>query len=86
MITLELALRILKSASYSGSQPGVPVEAVRLALRVVHPHLQDRRMLEGFWAIYVDPEPAISDTPATYYHDMVKKLLNRGYAIPAELR
>jgi hypothetical protein len=42
MITIELALKILTLASYSGTAPSVPTEAVRLALRVIHPHLRDR--------------------------------------------
>lgn len=86
MITLELALKILLSASYSGSRSSVPVEAVRLALRAVHPLLQDRVVLEGFWMRYADPDPRLGESPAGYYSDIVRKLLKRGYAIPAELR
>ncbi len=86
MITLELALKLLQSASYSGSRASIPVEAVRLALRVVHPHLQDRATLEGYWRRYADPDPKMGESPTGCYEDMVKKLLKRGYAIPAELR
>ena len=86
MITLELALKILLLASYSGSRPSVPVEAVRLALRAVHPALQDKVMLAGFWRRYADPDPRPGETPAGYYADIVKRLLKRGYAVPAELR
>ena len=86
MITIELALKILLLASYSGTSRSVPVEAVRLALRAVHPVLQDRAVLEGFWTRYADPDPRPGESPAGRYADIVKKLLKRGYAVPAELR
>jgi hypothetical protein len=86
MITIELALKILLLASYSGTSKSVPVEAVRLALRAVHPVLQDGAMLEGFWARYSDPDPRLGETPGGCYADIVKRLLKCGYAVPAELR
>ncbi|QNE33015.1 hypothetical protein F1C10_14540 [Sphingomonas sp. NBWT7] len=87
MITIELALHILKRALFSGSRPSVPVEAVRLALRALHPHLQDRSVLAGYWADYTaaDPKPW-GNSPIKYYEDMVARLLKRGYSVPAELR
>jgi hypothetical protein len=86
MITVELALTILYRASYSGSSASVPVEAVRLALRSIHPHVQDWALLEGFWERYAEKERRPWESPAGYYADMVKRLLKRGYAVPAELR
>jgi hypothetical protein len=86
MITIELALIILKDASYSGSRKAIPVEAVRLALRALHPHLQDKATLEGFWVRYADPNPAIHENPVGYYDEMIRALLKRGYPVPAELR
>lgn len=86
MITIELALILLRAASYSGSRRGLPVEAVRLALRAVHPFLQDKALLTEFWARYSDPDPAMGASPAGYYADIVQALLKRGYSIPAELR
>lgn len=87
MITIELALKILSAASYSGSRRSVPVEAVRLALRALHPHLADRGKLERFWERYanVDHLP-LGDSPAGCYRDIVTGLLKRGYAVPGELR
>lgn len=86
LITIELALIILRGASYSAQRKGIPVEAVRLALRALHPHLRDRAALEGFWSRYAVGEPAIAEGPAGDYHDIVRTLVKRGYAIPAELR
>lgn len=86
MITLELALKILLAASYSAQRKSVPVEAVRLALRTVHPLLQSQSLLEGFWTRYADPDPKMGENPATVYSEIVKQLLKRGYPIPAELR
>lgn len=87
MITIELALHILKRASFSGSRKSVPVEAVRLALRALYPHLQDRSVLEGYWASYTiaDPKPW-GESPIKAYEDMIVRLLKRGYSVPAELR
>ncbi len=86
LITIELALIILRNASYSATRRAVPIEAVRLALRTLHPYLRDRAALERFWERYAVAEPAIAESPAHNYHDMVRTLVTRGYAIPAELR
>ncbi|MCC2978895.1 hypothetical protein [Sphingomonas sp. IC4-52] len=86
LITIELALIILRRASYSGSRDSVPVEAVRLALRALHPHLCDRGMLERFWAAYVETSEHPWATPGGCFADLVRGLLKRGYAVPAELR
>ena len=86
MITIELALTILHRASYSGSRESVPVEAVRLALRALHPHVQDRAVLESFWEGYSLQERSPWESPAGHLSDIVRMLLKRGYAIPSELR
>ncbi|WP_088367558.1 hypothetical protein [Sphingomonas dokdonensis] len=86
MITIELALILLRAASDSGSRRGLPVEAVRLALRAVHPFLQDKALLTEFWVRYSDPDPTLGESPAGYYADIVRALLKRGYAVPAEPR
>ncbi|WP_085810836.1 hypothetical protein [Sphingomonas sp. TZW2008] len=87
MITIELALHNLLRASFSGSRKAIPVEEVRLALRALYPHLQDRSVFEGYWANYtiVDPKPW-GNSPMNYYEDMVARLLKQGYPVPAELR
>lgn len=86
MITIELALIILRQASYSGTRDTIPVEAVRLALRALHPFLRDRAALELFWTAYANPSPHPWGGPASCFHDLVRGLLKRGFAVPAEFR
>lgn len=86
MITIELALFILRRASYSGSRASVPIEAVRLALRALHPFLGDREMLERFWAAYAKAEKQPWEGSAGHFDEIVSRLLKRRYAVPAELR
>lgn len=47
MITIELALTILRRASYFGSGASVLIEAVRLALRAVHSYSPIARCSNG---------------------------------------
>ena len=86
MITIELALLILRQAAYSGSRATIPVEAVRLALRALHPFLQDRGMLERFWMAYANPSPHPWGGPGSCFNDLVRGLMKRGFAVPAEFR
>lgn len=86
MITIELALIILRRASYSGSRDVFPVEAVRLALRALHPFLGDRGMLERFWMAYANPSPHPWGGPGSCFNDLVRGLMKRGFAVPAEFR
>ena len=86
MITIELALTILHNASYSGTRASVPTEAVRLALRVLHQFIGDRGALERFWAAYEDAGTRPWSGPAGCFRDLVRMLLKRGYAVPAEFR
>jgi hypothetical protein len=80
MITIELALTILHKASYSGSRPSVPIEAVRLALRALHPFVRDRDALERFWSAYEDASAHRWSGPAGCFRDLVRILLTHGYA------
>lgn len=86
MITIELALILLRRASYSGSRASVPTEAVRLALRVLHEFVGDREALERFWTAYEDAGAHPWSGPGGCFDDLVRKLLKRGYAVPAEFR
>ncbi len=86
MITIELALQILLVAAYPSGHSPMPVEAIRLALRVLHPYLGDRAMLDTFWRSYSAEVQRPWDTPSTYYRPIVQRLIERGYAVPAELR
>lgn len=86
LITIELALIILRCASYSAQRKAILMEAVRLALRALHPYLRDRAALERFWERYAVAEPVIAESPAHNYHGLVRTLVKRGYAILAELR
>ena len=86
MITIELAVKILTRAAYSGSAASVPIEAVRLALRAVHPHLGNRALLESYWAAFVQEERRPWESPAGALGDIIAGLLKRGYALPSEMR
>lgn len=86
MIRIELALTLLRRASYSASRASVPVEAVRLALRVLHEFVGDRELLEQFWAAYEDAGTHPWSGPRGCFDDLVLRLLKRGFAVPAEFR
>jgi hypothetical protein len=85
MITIGLALHILRKSAYSGSRPEIPVEAVRLALRALHPFVGDRSLLERYWELY-SRELAPHETLTLPFGWIVQRLVARGYSVPGEMR
>ena len=49
MLMMNLALLVLKDAAARAKKEDVCTPAVRLALRVLRPHLADRELLVTFW-------------------------------------
>ncbi|WP_294189106.1 hypothetical protein [uncultured Sphingomonas sp.] len=86
MISIELALKIVSWAAYPSGHAPLPDEAVRLALRVLHPHVRQRETLEEFWSLYKNTNRKGHESPATPYVGMIAALLRNGYAVPAEYR
>ena len=85
MITIGLALHILHRSSYSGTRAEIPVEAVRLALRALHPFVGDRSLLERYWADYSHKLP--QGESLTYALGwIVQRLVARGYSVPGDMR
>ncbi len=85
MITIGLALTLLKRSAYSGSRPSVPPEAVRLALRALHPFVGDRSLLERYWTDY-SRELAQGESLTYAFGWIVQRLVARGYSVPGEMR
>lgn len=86
MVTVTLALSILRRVAYPDSEAPCPPEAVRLALRALHPHVRDVDLLSGFWAMWQKPDKRPYETPAVLLAQIITILLNAGYAVPAEFR
>jgi len=84
MLRINLSLQILDQACRK--PPEVSKEAVRLALRVLHPHLCDPELLAQFWEQAIDKREENGSQPYIVIRWMVRKLVDHGYAVWAELR
>ncbi|WP_019517158.1 hypothetical protein [Sphingomonas sp. Mn802worker] len=85
-ILIDLALKIVRQGAYpSGHQP-LPDEAIRLALRVLHPHVRRRETLEAYWTAYKKTDRLAHEGPSTPYVQIVAALLKNGYPVYAEYR
>lgn len=85
-ILIDLALKVVRRGAYPGGQPPLPDEVIRLALRVLHPHVRRRETLEDYWTAYKLAAPKAHEGPATPYANIVAALLRNGYPVYAEYR
>lgn len=86
MISIDLALKIVQRGAYRGGRPALPDEAIRLALRVLHPHVRSLDTLAAYWTSYKATDRKVHEGPATPYVQMIAALLRNGYGVPAEYR
>lgn len=84
MLAVNLSLQVLEQACRQ--PPESSRESVRLALRVLHPHVRDAGLLLQFWEHAITKRDDIGSQPYLVIRWMVRKLVERGYAVWAELR
>lgn len=84
-VRLDLALRVLNEGA--GRQSAMPLIAVRLALRVLHPFVGDRDLLVTYWQQITGDQ---KDRPWGGGHQafrwIVTRLVDRGWPVPIEFR
>lgn len=91
MLLMNLALKVLADAartakSHPEALATVDATAVRLALRILHPFVRDQAMLTTFWVEVTATERKPWSGAQQALRWIVKKLLDRGYSVWAELR
>ena len=84
MLAVNLSLQVLEQACRK--PPESSRESVRLALRVLHPHVRDETLMLEFWEHAITKRDDIGSHPYLVIRWMVRKLVDRGYAVWAELR
>lgn len=87
LIRANLALSVLFRAAYPlPGETAIMPEAVRLALRTVHPHVGRPDLLAEFWRRFTEPRSAVHDKPCEPLSHIVDALLDHGVAVDAEWR
>lgn len=86
MLMINLSLVVLDQAARQSARERPAEEAVRLALRVLHPHVADNAMLTEFWRQAMDRKEMVYCHPQLVIRWIVGRLVARGYAVWAELR
>lgn len=85
MLLVNLALKTLSDACYR-APTGIDHPPVRLALRVLAPHVREQDMLVQLWQHLADKPDQISAHPHLVLRWIICRLVARGYAVWAELR
>ena len=84
---VNLGIGILQVAAYPGASPTpMPREAVRLALRVLHPHVGQAALLTQFWEVFTKEPRLAHESPAKALVWIVQQLARKGYSIAPEFR
>jgi hypothetical protein len=85
-ILINLALQVLEDAARLSTQGKVGTPPVRLALRVLHPFLDDAALLREYWHSATVEERLGATSCHQAYRGIARRLLGRGYTIYADLR
>lgn len=85
-LLVNLALTILAEAAPRNSFTDANRAAVRLALRVLYPHVGDRELLETYWRSVSEETDKIWSGGHQALRWIVTALVARGYAVWAEFR
>lgn len=83
---INLALEVLHRAAARPTVGAVGTVEVRLALRVLHPFLRDVSLLQEYWRNATEEPRKAWSSCQLPYRWIAAKLVERGYAVNAELR
>jgi hypothetical protein len=85
-ILINLALEVLDDAARRSTQGKVGTPDVRLALRVLHPFLNEPGLLQDYWRDATTDERLGSVSCHGAYRAIAARLLARGHTVYADLR
>lgn len=83
---MNLALRVLKDASYRPHDVPIATSDVRLALRVLFPYMGSRDTLTRYRKIAASPRFHAWENCHNEFAVIAATLVDRGYAVDAEFR
>jgi hypothetical protein len=86
MVLMNVALQVLSEAAQRAQGERMATPSVRLALRVLHPFVGDQAMLAMFWNEVTSDEQRPWSGARQSLRWIIKRLIERGYPVWAELR